>query len=337
MEEVSEKVKIEETEVSPMQNNGQPKDVLKRFSPLENPKETTQLLTREIKQEKPDINLGLSLGGIYGENSNKKPLTRSSSIIGLLTPNKDPEELDSPLPKSFLSLSRSCSMPTEAEQEQRKATLMALARRRTESTDRFMTERSRKGVTDKEKSPTREPMPSSPSKIAAWAAASAANSPALCRALVQIKRQASLYGNRKLEGEEGSAAGQGVSSSKSLQMQKDAESKVMLGRTISNGKPVKDAETKLENPSKKIKLENNGFQDNGMDVMKQMPSVTTTGDGPDGKKIEGFLYKYRKGTVSIVCVCHGSFLSPAEFVKHAGGKDVPNPMKHITVCSSISF
>ncbi|KAJ9140553.1 hypothetical protein P3X46_031186 [Hevea brasiliensis] len=119
-------------------------------------------------------------------------------------------------------------------------------------------------------------------------------------------------------------------------MQNDAESKVML-RTISNGNPVKVEETKLENPSKKVKLVNNGFQDNGVDVMKQMPSVTTTGDGPNGKKIVGFLYKYRKGQVSIVCVCHGSSLSPAEFVKHAGGKDVPNPMKHITVCSSFSF
>ncbi|XP_021660879.2 ninja-family protein AFP3 [Hevea brasiliensis] len=336
MDEVSEKKKVEETELSLKQNNGQPKYLLKRFSPQENPKETTQLSTQEIKQEKLDINLGLSLGGIYSEKSSGKPLTRSSSIIGVLTPKKDHQELDSPLPKTFRSLSRSCSVPTEAEQEQRKASLMALARRRIESTQRFMGERSKKEDPEQQKSPAREPMPSSPSKVAAWAAASAAKSPALCRALVQIKRQFALYGNRKLEGQEDSAAEKGASHSKSLPMQNDAESKVML-RTISNGNPVKVEETKLENPSKKVKLVNNGFQDNGVDVMKQMPSVTTTGDGPNGKKIVGFLYKYRKGQVSIVCVCHGSSLSPAEFVKHAGGKDVPNPMKHITVCSSFSF
>ncbi|KAF2282322.1 hypothetical protein GH714_043851 [Hevea brasiliensis] len=138
MDEVSEKKKVEETELFLKQNNGQPKYLLKRFSPQENPKETTQLSTQEIKQEKLDINLGLSLGGIYSENSSGKPLTRSSSIIGVLTPKKDHQELDSPLTKSFLSLSRSCSVPTEAEQGQRKASLMALARRRIESTQRFM-------------------------------------------------------------------------------------------------------------------------------------------------------------------------------------------------------
>lgn len=199
MDEGSGKVKVGETEISSMQNNGQPKYHLKRFSPQENPKETTQLNTQEIQQEKLDINLGLSLGGIYSENLRGKPLTRSSSIIGVLTPKKDPEDLDSPLPKSFLSLSRSCSVPTEAEQEQRKASLMALARRRIESPRRFSGQ-SKKEVTEQQKSPAREPMPTSPSRVAAWAAASAAKSPALCRALVQIKRQVALFGNTQLEG-----------------------------------------------------------------------------------------------------------------------------------------
>lgn len=67
-------------------------------------------------------------------------------------------------------------------------------------------------------------------------------------------------------------------------------------------------------------------------MLEDMPCVSTTGDGPNGKKIDGFLYRYRKGEqVKIVCVCHGSFLSPAEFVKHAGGSDVAHPLKHIVV------
>ncbi|VVB04443.1 unnamed protein product [Arabis nemorensis] len=67
-------------------------------------------------------------------------------------------------------------------------------------------------------------------------------------------------------------------------------------------------------------------------IIEDMPCVSTTGDGPNGKKIDGFLYRYRKGEeVRIVCVCHGSFLSPAEFVKHAGGGDVAHPLKHIVV------
>ncbi|XP_023638206.1 ninja-family protein AFP3 isoform X1 [Capsella rubella] len=67
-------------------------------------------------------------------------------------------------------------------------------------------------------------------------------------------------------------------------------------------------------------------------IMEDMPCVSTIGNGPNGKKIDGFLYRYGKGEeVRIVCVCHGSFLSPAEFIKHAGGSDVANPLKHIVV------
>ncbi|XP_047334837.1 ninja-family protein AFP3-like [Impatiens glandulifera] len=67
-------------------------------------------------------------------------------------------------------------------------------------------------------------------------------------------------------------------------------------------------------------------------VFLEMPCVYTRGDGPNEKRIEGFLYKYNRGEeVKIVCVCHGSFLSPAEFVRHAGCMDVENPLKHIVV------
>ncbi|KAF2599996.1 hypothetical protein F2Q68_00011854 [Brassica cretica] len=67
-------------------------------------------------------------------------------------------------------------------------------------------------------------------------------------------------------------------------------------------------------------------------IIEDMPCVSTIGVGPNGKKIDGFLYRYMKGhEVRIVCVCHGSFLSPAEFVKHAGGRDVTHPLKHIVV------
>ncbi|KAG8095971.1 hypothetical protein GUJ93_ZPchr0013g36261 [Zizania palustris] len=66
-------------------------------------------------------------------------------------------------------------------------------------------------------------------------------------------------------------------------------------------------------------------------MMQEMPCVCTKGL-PNGKRVEGFLYKYKKGEeVRIVCVCHGSFLTPAEFVKHAGGGDVDNPLRYIVV------
>ncbi|XP_058093370.1 ninja-family protein 2-like [Magnolia sinica] len=68
--------------------------------------------------------------------------------------------------------------------------------------------------------------------------------------------------------------------------------------------------------------------------LPHMPCVSTTGNGPNGKTITGFLYRYTKTEVSIVCVCHGSSFSPAEFVKHAGGTDISQPLKHIVVVPS---
>jgi hypothetical protein len=67
-------------------------------------------------------------------------------------------------------------------------------------------------------------------------------------------------------------------------------------------------------------------------MMEDMPMVSSKVEGPNARRIDGFLYRYKKGEdVRIVCVCHGSFLTPAEFVKHAGGGDVPNPLRHIVV------
>lgn len=69
--------------------------------------------------------------------------------------------------------------------------------------------------------------------------------------------------------------------------------------------------------------------------LPQMPYVSTKGNGPNGKLVNGFLYRYSKcDEVSIVCVCHGSTFSPAEFVQHAGGTDITHPLRHITVNSS---
>ena len=88
----------------------------------------------------------------------------------------------------------------------------------------------------------------------------------------------------------------------------------------------------MENEANKRSDGEKGIREAVMNVLDDMPCVSTKGDGPNGKRIEGFLYRYSKGEeVRIVCVCHGSFLSPAEFVKHAGGGDVAHPLKHIVV------
>ncbi|XP_020598818.1 ninja-family protein AFP3-like [Phalaenopsis equestris] len=69
----------------------------------------------------------------------------------------------------------------------------------------------------------------------------------------------------------------------------------------------------------------------GRNIMAEMPCVSTTGGGPRGRRIEGFLHNYTGGELRIVCLCHGSCHSPAEFVRHAGGGEVENPLRHIVV------
>ncbi|XP_030551372.1 ninja-family protein AFP3-like [Rhodamnia argentea] len=67
-------------------------------------------------------------------------------------------------------------------------------------------------------------------------------------------------------------------------------------------------------------------------TMEDMPCVFTKGEGPNGRRVDGILYKYGKGEeVRIMCVCHGSFHSPAEFVRHAGGGEVAHPLRHIVI------
>ncbi|KAG8366959.1 hypothetical protein BUALT_Bualt16G0022500 [Buddleja alternifolia] len=76
----------------------------------------------------------------------------------------------------------------------------------------------------------------------------------------------------------------------------------------------------------------NGENELLKNALLDMPFVSTKGYGPNHRRIEGFLYRYKMGeAVKIVCVCHGLFLTPAEFVKHGGGGDVENPLKHIVV------
>lgn len=88
----------------------------------------------------------------------------------------------------------------------------------------------------------------------------------------------------------------------------------------------------MDSPSKELEAAKSRAKETGTNTLENMPCVFTKGDGPNGKRVDGILYRYGKGEeVRIMCVCHGSFHSPAEFVKHAGGTDVAHPLKHIVI------
>ncbi|KAM0887340.1 hypothetical protein ACQ4PT_029108 [Festuca glaucescens] len=48
-----------------------------------------------------------------------------------------------------------------------------------------------------------------------------------------------------------------------------------------------------------------------------LPWVSTTGTGPNGRTISGVTYNFGKNEVKIVCACHGTHMTPEEFIRHA--------------------
>ncbi|XP_038890399.1 ninja-family protein mc410 [Benincasa hispida] len=52
-----------------------------------------------------------------------------------------------------------------------------------------------------------------------------------------------------------------------------------------------------------------------------LPWVSTTAPGPAGKTISGVTYRYNANQIKIVCACHGTHLSPEEFIRHASNEN----------------
>ncbi|XP_022754997.1 ninja-family protein mc410 [Durio zibethinus] len=55
-----------------------------------------------------------------------------------------------------------------------------------------------------------------------------------------------------------------------------------------------------------------------------LPWVSTTGTGPHGRTISGVTYRFSANQIKIVCACHGTHMSPEEFIRHAS-EECPNP------------
>lgn len=156
-------------------------DLMLRLSPKMS-RETTNVSI----SEPPDLTLRLSLGGIYCGKAKENSLARSSSVIGVISQNGETPKWDMQRQTgSFLSLSRSCSLPAETDQLGRIKLKELQLLRRMEAKKRLVEQRSsRAPAPEDEKSAAAPP---SPSEVVAWAAASAAKSPALCRAIDKIK------------------------------------------------------------------------------------------------------------------------------------------------------
>lgn len=68
-----------------------------------------------------------------------------------------------------------------------------------------------------------------------------------------------------------------------------------------------------------------GLKFGGTGSCPDLPWVSTTGPGPNGKTVHGVLYKFSTSQLKIVCACHGKHMSPSEFAQHAGSVEISNP------------
>ncbi|XP_050237220.1 ninja-family protein AFP1-like isoform X2 [Mercurialis annua] len=311
--------------------NRYPKDLLQRFTMSNN---DMQKLKQEEQdddaEEEIELNLGLSLGGRFGvDKTSSQKLTRSTSVAGSLFPMV--KEVQAGVSSSYPLLKRTSSLPTETEEEWRKRkemqTLRRLEakRRRSEKQKNLNVEDDRKGFRGN------------------WVA------PTWNRNVNRSHTLQGLVGSQQQQGSQGSVESQGGASDiselertssggearspASTQSLQDRSAQDLVGSSGSKPNENIYRTCSMENGMKKLdSAETRGASSNSGE---DMPCVFTIGDGPNGRKVDGILYKYGKGEeVRIMCVCHGSFLSPAEFVKHAGGRDVDHPLRHIVVNTS---
>ncbi|KAL7611011.1 ninja-family protein AFP1 [Lactuca sativa] len=285
-----------------------------------------------------ELNLGLSLGGRFGVDKSNTKLVRSSSIAAILPVVRDDDVLASGAGstgpgRSYSGLIRTSSLPVETEEEWRKRKelqslrRLAAKRRRSEKQrnltrgerEEYVAAMSRVGSSPGPPFGS-DKWPSSGGTTTAGGTGSGGGGGGLSSPASQESQGSmSEYQSTHRQGSSGSGG-----ETSSLQERNDHH---VIGSSCS--KPPAPAgggdhreSTPARNQGKEIRSSS----------MEEMPCVFTQGDGPNGRVIEGILYKYGRGEqVKILCACHGSFLSPAEFVKHAGGSDVLHPLRHIVV------
>lgn len=288
-----------------------PRDLLQRFTcgggrhcfPVK-PKEEAH-----GRPEKVELSLGLSLNGRFGMEPQKLVVNHEKNDNKLFHASSVTDFVNIPVDVElslFSPLTRTCSLPPETEAEWRKRKELQSFRRseaKRKRVEKLKNVRVVKGKTGEVWEENRRNLVNGIESIRVG----------LKQSPAPILSQGSI-------GSQGSGGSSGVSDLDSQPFQvtnKDAS------ETHEHSEPNKLQSNPKTQP-------NAHFIDGHI-----MPCVSTKGDGPDGKKIKGFLYRYGKGEeVRIVCVCHGIFLTPAEFVKHGGGGEVEHPLRHIIVDSS---
>lgn len=276
-------------------------------------------------EDEIELSLGLSLNGRFGVDPKRcNNIIRASSVssFAIGSGEKDPERW-SLGGAHDVGLSRTCSLPMDTEEWRKRKELQSLKR----------LEAKRKRM-EKMKNVRMVRVKAS----AAGGVEEIVGPPPVMigkRNSVQFSSQGSI-------GSQGSGAGSsGVSDPETHETpgatnNPEERSHASGQSSVEQRIGKKPAETVTENPSPVLEPAGSKDKETLKNMISDMPCVSTR-DGPDGKRINGFLYRCKNGEeVKIICVCHGNFLSPAEFVKHGGGGDVEHPLRHIVINPSQS-
>ncbi|GMH01941.1 hypothetical protein Nepgr_003780 [Nepenthes gracilis] len=317
--------------------------------------------------EEIELGLGLSLNGQFGVDPKMgENLIRSSSIPDFLNPRIRDIETTRLASDDHAPLTRACSLPTESDEEWRKRKELQTLRRMEAKRKRFEKQKNLRAARCQENGEEANGIDGKKNNglprhvwLPTWTngikVGESEPNGGRGDAMVRGGGVSANFPRRPLS--YGSPASQGSGSSGIMEFESPiaheankSEAKkptsVHLLPASSYQKPVvpieragsgdgKSAESVMGKPATRLGVSIYGTSENMRKVLSDMPCVSTIGDGPMGKRIQGFLYRYKKGEdVRIVCVCHGSFLTPAEFVKHAGGGEVEHPLRRIVVSPS---
>ncbi|XP_027351766.1 ninja-family protein AFP3 isoform X2 [Abrus precatorius] len=334
---------------SPTTTSNLPRDLLKRFMAVNNQHHNLPLPVAKQDEEEIELSLGLSMNGRFGVDPTAKKIKRTSSIPEFVKNARD-EEVGYGVAVGIAinPLMRTCSLPTETEEEWRKRKELQTLRRMEARRKRSEKQRNLKAM--RERAFAAEG--SNPVEQGAGGFNEVATSLGRTVSLTTRVSGLGLNGDKEKEKgsgvalatpsppSQGSVGSSGISEPESQQGQgtTPVEARSPVGANLLLDSVAENSnKSDAGNQPNKHSSPENRTKDIVKNLLEDMPCVSTKGEGPNGKRIEGFLYRYGKGEeVRIVCVCHGSFLSPSEFVKHAGGGDVANPLKHIVVSPSFS-
>ncbi|PKA65883.1 Ninja-family protein 3 [Apostasia shenzhenica] len=305
------------------------RDLLRQFSgTMEKP---------PLDPEEMDLSLGLSLGGCISDvvesKLNERRLVRSSSVLSIC-PKLEQHLAESSTPYP----ARTCSLPVAAEKDRKRKEMQTLKRLevKRKRSEKIMRNSSRPAAElDKGYGDRREDR----LDVGVRGAGGSRTVAALMPPAVLKSSSSDFSGNMiRVEVPSGLINNTALVKSPFTVFPSTAKSNQKLLATVLTTSPALRSPKSLgenDEATKKMGSSSNSIVINESKIAEKkmlddMPCVSTKGNGPNGKKIDGLLYKYKKGEeVKIVCVCHGKFLTPAEFIKHAGGVDVDHPLKHI--------